>query len=459
MAAERVLGMARACLGAEPFDALVRPASMTAEGFAQLQARAHVVTVKLDGVRAALLIANSAAVIAKAGEHRALPGDWPSALTVLDCEETPEALWWFDALVVAGRDVRELPLHDRLRSARELLGDTHALREKPYHTGGSSEAQSLLSTVGTPARGTDGLIFCDAFDGYTIPPLKFKTSITCDFLLESLSASSSEISERTGAIEYRLNVRAGGRLEEWRPNGRLRISRQARRRLGLEDAVSVEQCVVLECEQERGHWKPLRLRPDRRQPNSAYAVAANLRLCRSGANLGSWLAANQRRPADEQFLSACWVGFAAAHARALKASLCSRAVGRVVGTGLDLEELTRPDASGVALAYANAGDHFCSAEAFFAFQEQARSATLVVLVYWASDSPALQIAEPFGRRIAVAMPWGALSTFEVDSQSLSAALADFQEVPLTLPSTDNPHFPLPLALLARRYCARAFARD
>lgn len=471
-AARELLGVQRL------FDALVKPVPLTPELFRKLQACAYTVTAKVDGVRACLLLLDGEAVLATAQEKlRALAGDWPRCrgLTILDCEATADLVWWFDALVVDGLDVRALPLHDRCSRARDLLScEGLPLREKPHHPSDSEEGRLLLAEARRPQAGCDGLVFYSALESYGTPPMKFKQTVTCDFLIENARPFSSD--QERQALEYRLCIQAcNGQLQEWRFNGRVILSRQARRALGLEAEIRAEDRVVIECELQGNRWKPLRRREDRRAPNTAATVTSNVRLCKARTDL-SWLVESRAVVRDRDLLTGCWSDFVRACGRALQEPLGQHGVRRVRSSGsffVSEEELLTKSADGAKESAGKTlylcggfGDNFSSFDAFSAFRRdfEASDAELLMIVYWRAlelDGDLVSIrcerGSGFGQLLACATPWGVSETFQVDEEPLRQL--PLRELFPALPSAQNPHLPSPLAALAARLGIRIFARQ
>jgi len=312
-AACQLLGVSRL------WNALVRPASASPVRIQSLASPA--ITLKLDGVRTALVMGGRVAVSTRATQaavvEKLVVPVGAEPLTVLDCEERGGKLYALDALAVAGVDVRGQPLEARLAALRGALPE--GVTAKPYQVlvsgaTGRAEPEALVRQAAEAmtlhSDSADGLVLLDAADPYWVSPLKFKPTLTCDFVLES----------SRGSDDYILLLGTGprGQLEPWRERGGsvsrvqlpLRLARQLALRLGAR-AVSRRDAVIAECvRSEQGRFKVHALRPDRTRPNRASVVAENVHLQEAGCHRARWLVMSV--PSAEpvrrfwRYVEVCW---------------------------------------------------------------------------------------------------------------------------------------------------------
>ena len=324
---------AAALLGVNPlWHALVRPVSASS---VRLQAIASpAVTLKINGVRLILVISEheEAIVVRMSGEESrrseigpAPPGAIP--LTVVDCEERAGKLHALDVLVVAGRDVRFLPLEARLEALS--LATPEGLSLKPYDylprecAPGREAPEALmrraLSAMKAHKSLADGLIILDAADPYWIPPLKFKPVLTCDFILESARHSDDYVilvvTGRGDLVVWREYDSGGGMLA--RVQLPLKLTRELASQIGGNRPVNRNEAVVVECVRvsdrsanNGSSFRVVALRPDRTRPNRAAVVLENVQLQAAGCNLPKWLMMTVP-PADPaarfwRYVQACW---------------------------------------------------------------------------------------------------------------------------------------------------------
>lgn len=283
--AAQLLGVQRA------FFATARPRPLTAERCEEL--RSIAATPKYDGHRSLLLFDDLGAERETACGANELLGACPARpdrrLWVLDAETMADATHWvFDVLVAAGEDVRGLPLPDRLGALEDLdEAAARAFRRKTYATATAHTlSQVLRHLLQTTGQASDGLVLVDTLAPYWQAPLKFKTSVTSDFLLES---------EADGE-QYLLLV--GGRgatapqplLRDGKPCS-LALTAAQRRRLGLGNVQRLHRSngVIVECRSQKGTFVPVRRRTDRYRPNSRSTVLENLRLDDLGCTRPKWL--------------------------------------------------------------------------------------------------------------------------------------------------------------------------
>lgn len=266
------------------------------------------ITLKLDGRRAALLFADcprgEILEVTSTGIRRLRQGGTSTGgeFSLLDCEHFGETYHVFDALIVAGQDIRHLPLYERVQLASKTIGTCPALTNtqirvvaKPYLFLGSEFqtprklAEHALQQMGPH---TDGLILLNAADPYWVPPLKFKQSITTDFLLQEAKNGDgfvflSKSARRTYEI---LRDKTGAIV-------RIRTAPKA-----VAEAFSKQHYrngVVVECAHTRtGGARVKRLRTDRQEPNRTQIARENAELQDLGCHRRSWLLKAMSSPLD-----------------------------------------------------------------------------------------------------------------------------------------------------------------
>lgn len=274
-------------------------------------------TLKLDGRRVVLQ--------AKEGLVRILSSQGWERLQLeargdclLDAEELQDQVHVFDALFVGKRDLRELPLTERLRAAAEVLPDGCAL--KPYYPLRSREdVVAVWRRAQASAQPCDGLIFVSLVQGYRQPPLKFKRRVSFDFALENPLPGKGYVLLATHAGQL-VPFRWKGRPCFAAPRGVLaKLPGKAHRRRAL----------VVEFELAGDKWEPLRLRPDRSAPNGLATLRRNLELIARGEHSAGWML-RAVPPTDAREAFACW----------LEAQ--RRLILEAVGTAVSTRELLHP---------------------------------------------------------------------------------------------------------------------
>ena len=250
-------------------------------------------TSKLDGLRAALVCEEHGCFSVTSTKISRVCDGIPGGRSVLDCELVDGTFHVFDAPEASGVDVRLSTLPERLDAATRVVArlPRDLAKMKSYCTGRGN----ALALLGLP--GSDGIILGDLTDAYDTPPLKFKTSMTCDFALES-SANHSHVL---------LMGRSRGCLEVLWVDGEVQ-----RVRLPFPLQCDRRSPVIAECRydtEERGWWF-VRMRPDRREPNRVSVVKENLALDRSGCLTPAWLhdvlAPRPLRERAKAFAAALW---------------------------------------------------------------------------------------------------------------------------------------------------------
>jgi len=271
------------------WGALTRVVALTPEAVAERPV--HVVTLKLDGQRAALACKAGSLSRIDALGRRVLARDLACRDFVLDVEERAGVFWAFDALLVEARDVRGLPLQDRLELAGRLcealrLPAPLQLQFKRYHSLRTPGIlRRLLAEIAADEDLHDGLIFCDLSAPYEQPALKFKRAPSVDFCLESRGHQDG----------FLLLTEQAARLRPFCVRGapvRLSLSREDRVSLELPERIDAADGCVVECEPPRGpqgRWRIKRRRADRRRPNCLQTVLDTLALRSRGLHDGATL--------------------------------------------------------------------------------------------------------------------------------------------------------------------------
>lgn len=257
------------------------------------------VTIKLDGTRALLVWDGrnywSHTVLGAERlqvETKLDRSDWFSAFSALDAELIDSHFYVFDALFVKGVDVRHLPLMNRLREARAYLPPCASM--KRYYYG---SAPSLIETVkklerskpkmadGNRLDSIEGFILGSLNAPYEWAPLKFKYSVTYDFVVASTDAPAGEAAGARRLWLYAQKDQQLTRFEgrEGAPGSvLLKVSELERLGLPSSGIVEVEQGIVLELKLVEFQWKLVRMRKDRQRPNSFRTIEENLELQRGG---------------------------------------------------------------------------------------------------------------------------------------------------------------------------------
>lgn len=253
---------------------LPRPIAFNAPRMQQLAVPA--VTVKLDGSRALLVAGerglhayNLLGTVTQLDEH-------PRAqLSAFDCELVEGHFYIFDVLFAEGLDVRHLPLRARIRAVRTLPGNSSLKR---YYFGTRTElGKTVARLVANPPRLNggarmaclEGFIFVCMTAPFNSAPLKFKFTITTDFLV-------------TGSVPglLQLHVQTADRIVPFQARAPLTnvvpVTEQLPRRISEADAVIIECALVV------NSWQFVRWRKDRSRPNTARTAVENIKL--SGRN-------------------------------------------------------------------------------------------------------------------------------------------------------------------------------
>lgn len=274
------------------WTSLTRVIALTPETLAQRPV--HVVTAKLDGLRAALACRGGVLSRIDALGRRELARDLPCRDFILDAEEHGLIYWVFDVLLADGRDVRAFSLADRLEMARKVLAAEPGkaadirLQLKPYQSLRAAGTVARLLAQADEADAVDGLIFCDLTAPYECAPLKFKQRLTVDFRLQF----SHDLPRQQQA--FLLLTQQRGRLRPFVQRGvraELFLTQQERVKLGLDERAEG----IVECELpsgRHGRWRVHRLRPDRTQPNCMQTVLDTLTTQRRGLHEPAFLVRN-----------------------------------------------------------------------------------------------------------------------------------------------------------------------
>ncbi len=286
--------------------ALPRPRTATAHRLSEIAD--PYATVKLDGKRTLLLCQGARwRAVSVAGGGGGAPAVFlegepssvlPSALTVLDAEQMGSDYYVFDALFANGADVRHFPLQTRLRHASRHLPPSAYL--KRFYAGSPSEvARTLQRLMGTPLRlacGTslqlvEGFVIGSCSAPYTQAPVKFKFTISCDFLISScVEENQQQPPSCWSAPSYQLHVQEVQEIVPFRGHlrapGKAHLTTSEGAEAGLPASAAVSDHVIAEFELFVSQWRVVRLRQDRQRPNTLRTVKENVSLCASGK--GTW---------------------------------------------------------------------------------------------------------------------------------------------------------------------------
>jgi hypothetical protein len=283
--------------GEEVWRLLARAEPLTRE--ALRGRRPHAVTLKLDGRRVALL--------RRAGRLRKLTSlGWegrevssPGGDCLLDSEERDGVVHVFDALMAEGRDLRPLPLSERLRAAA-AAGLPSGCVLKSYLPLRSRGDLLAAQRAAAEDPACDGLVFVSLSACYDEPPLKFKPAVTFDFALE-------EARRAPGRLVLLASRR--GNLTPFLREGRPCYVAATGPLAGLLRLAAGQPPPVAEfrlSQNGRGTWEALRLRPDRSAPNSVETLRRNLGLVERGEDSLCWLL-GILRPVETREALACWL--------------------------------------------------------------------------------------------------------------------------------------------------------
>jgi hypothetical protein len=167
------------------------------------------VTIKLDGIRA-LLVHDVKGITAHTLSGTMHVSDQGcSAVSIFDTELIKDFFYVFDALFVRGVDVRHLPLASRLERAASATPRCAVIKrffwgpDPPITTTIQRLALSRPRLAdGSRLESLEGFIIGSMAAPYQTPSIKFKFSITCDFLVAEQPSQSSLETMR----EFRLHV-------------------------------------------------------------------------------------------------------------------------------------------------------------------------------------------------------------------------------------------------------------
>ena len=143
----------------------------------------------------------------------------------------------------------------------------------------------LRGALQAPGERSDGLILVDTLQPYWVPPFKFKTDVTSDFLLESESRGEGYV-----LLVHHRNAPPQPFLRGGQPC-KMHLTPAQKRRLGLGGLQYVHRSngVIVECRVRGGAFVPVRRRNDRRRPNSRATVEDNLMIQEAGCTKARWL--------------------------------------------------------------------------------------------------------------------------------------------------------------------------
>ena len=251
---------------------LPRPVTLTAQNIHSLVTPC--LTEKLDGVRHLLVISPEGTyALNMLGEilHVSTYAT-RSTTTIYDAEKVDDIYYWFDVLFSDDVDIRHLPLYTRLKAGKVHILD--CMKEKAYSIGKSPKAiRNIISSFQVQNRKTEGYILLNMTDHYSVPPLKFKYNITCDFLVAYAHGTEEEVILDLYVQKYESVCILPSTRQ--RPNN-IRIKVDERNSLGISEKPVLKDNVILECKLEEGCWKLIRRRLDRSRPNSLRTVLNNL---------------------------------------------------------------------------------------------------------------------------------------------------------------------------------------
>jgi len=236
----------------------------------------HATTLKLDGRRVLVHVRDGRVRLLSSLGWERLEAE-PRGDCVLDGEELDGVVHVFDALFAGSRDLRRLPLPERLRAASACLPTGTVLKEYRPLRSRSDLLRSWRESA--EADACDGLIFVSLAAPYAAPPLKFKRRVSFDFALEA---------KRDGR-GFVLLASQAGRLVPFQRAGRPCVAAARGALARLPPKLSRSHRVVVEFELEGRAWAPLRLRPDRRAPNNVETVRRNLALIERGEHAVAWM--------------------------------------------------------------------------------------------------------------------------------------------------------------------------
>jgi hypothetical protein len=287
MAKPSLLLEAERILGDDVWSSLVRPVPASPARIKDFIC--PVVSLKLDGVRVALVLNSSEVFEVRAKSFASLKNfEHPltsSRVTVLDCEQRGDTFYVLDTLVAEGRDLRSLPLEERI-NCDDLPAE---LQKKPYRGADGQQSakeavRRALTALGAAGRCADGLIILDASEPYWTPPLKFKPCLTSDFLIEKSKNSD----------DYVIFTSSGGnrsvpwRESEYGPVVKVTLPLFVARHLKAQ--ITRQDKIIVECTRsEAGKFRVCALRRDRLRPNKTAVVTENVELQAAGCNRADWL--------------------------------------------------------------------------------------------------------------------------------------------------------------------------
>lgn len=215
----------------------------------------YVVSPKVDGERALIAVLQNGAVFAidRAMKITELSGITLPPASLFDVERADGTVWVFDAVMVAGKNLRNLPYHHRMQLAGNAISDRQMLRMKPFFTDRIPATWDGFGQV-------DGLVFTPV----TKPVTPFRNT-------EMLKWKPLE--------QQTVDLR-------WHIDGTLRAIDQ-----GAEAAVSIMPGMqagdqgIWECHAIDDVWIPVKPRKDRAEPNALFVVDAVTQCIRENITL------------------------------------------------------------------------------------------------------------------------------------------------------------------------------
>ncbi len=190
MARDTVLAAFQALTGSSKFKGPQPVAFRHAKFTAPLE---WAVTPKIDGQRHLFFCTPSGKYLVGRGVTKVDDGGDRSEPSLFDCELVGRVLHVFDCYFSRGRDMRALPLLERIAEARARLSDTidiaqFDVRLKPFFTPGEHQRKHFEMCLSRP--GTDGVLFVHLGPVSGPPPLKYKPKITIDLRVVKRAVST-----------------------------------------------------------------------------------------------------------------------------------------------------------------------------------------------------------------------------------------------------------------------------
>ena len=252
---------------------LPRPITLTSDNLKSLVTPC--LTEKADGVRHLVIISPYGTYSCNMLGEISLICDFSNKeTTIYDTEKIVDSYYWFDVLFADNVDIRHLPLLSRIKAGKNYV--LPFMFEKQYFYSNNPRAlRKLITTYQKEGKAKEGYIFLNLTDHYSVPPLKFKHIVTCDFLIKYIS------SENDGSIYVNLFVqKASGicllpRGEAY--SNTMHISAADCKKHQITERPTLEERIILECKLNAFEWSLIRRRIDRCRPNTLRTVQNNLK--------------------------------------------------------------------------------------------------------------------------------------------------------------------------------------